>query len=300
MDHMTDVDIEHLQTWVGRRRVSEEILSPTPARALAATLDHDRLPDDGDPLPPLWHWIYFTPLAPQSELGRDGHPRLGGFMPPIPFPRRMWAGGRLTFPAPLRIGERAQRETEILKVNLKSGQQGALLFVTLRHRLSVAGGLAVEEEQDIVYREPTGQKASAEAPETAAKEAQKPDQKPAPALWRDPVHPSPTLLFRYSALTFNAHRIHYDLPYAQDVEGYPGLVVHGPLTATLLADRLAAHVLAGNTGGRLSFFSYRGQRPLFAGADFTLCGNKDGAAYKLWAETPDGAVAMSATATVEE
>jgi 3-methylfumaryl-CoA hydratase len=295
---VADIDIEHLQTWVGRRQTSEETLSPTPARALAATLDHERFPDSGDPLPPLWHWIYFTPLAPQSELGADGHPKLGVFMPPIPFPRRMWAGGRLTFLAPFRIGERAQRETELLKVSLKSGQQGALLFVTLRHRLSTSGGLAIEEEQDIVYREPTDQKTSTAAPETAAKSDQKShqklDQKPAPALWRDPVHPSPTLLFRYSALTFNAHRIHYDLPYARDVEGYPGLVVHGPLTATLLADRLAAHV-----GGRLTSFSFRGQRPLFAGVDFTLCGDKDGDAYKLWAETPDGAVAMSATATVE-
>lgn len=286
---MAEVDIQHLQTWVGRRQTSEETLAPTPARALAATLDHGRLPDVGDPLPPLWHWLYFTPLAPQSELGADGHPKLGSFMPPIPFPRRMWAGGRLIFLAPLLIGARAQRETEILKVSLKSGQQGALLFVTLRHRVTSDRGLAIEEEQDIVYREPGDAPSAPAAPVGEAARA--------PALWRDFARPEPTLLFRYSALTFNAHRIHYDLPYARDVEGYPGLVVHGPLTATLLADRLAAHVR-----GRLASFSFRGQRPLFSGTPFALCGDRDreqAESYRLWAETPEGAVAMSATASVE-
>jgi len=287
---MTEIDIDHLQGWVGRKQSVEDTIARNPAAALAATLDHKQLPRSGDPLPPLWHWVYFTPLALQSELGGDGHPRLGGFMPPVPLPRRMWAGGRLRFLSDIRIGDVVAKETEITKVTLKSGQQGALVFVTVRHRLSTKAGVALEEDQDIVYREPTPPKPAGTgklaAPATGAPAARE------PALWRDPIEPDPTLLFRYSALTFNAHRIHYDQPYARYVEGYPGLVVHGPLIATLLADRMLAHV-----PGTLSEFSFRAQKPLFVDAPFNVCGQSDGAgSYNLWAESPDGSKAMTATA----
>lgn len=208
-------------------------------------------------------------------------------MPPVPLPRRMWAGGRLRFLAPLRLGETVRRETEILKVSLKTGRQGALVVVTLRHTLSGKRGVAIEEEQDLVYRESGG-----EAPPAP------PPASPQVASWRDEAIPDPALLFRYSALTFNAHRIHYDAAYATGVEGYPGLVVHGPLTATLLADRLAAHF-----EGPLTAFSFRGVRPLFVGAPVALCGrpqNGGPGVFELWAETPEGAVAMSATASVTQ
>lgn len=283
---MPDIDIQHLQTWIGRKEKVVETIARHPAAALAATLDRETLPRPGDPLPPLWHWIYFTPLARQSQIAADGHPRLGGFMPPVPLPRRMWAGGRLRFPGAIQIGEEVSKETEISKVSLKSGQQGALVFITLTHRLSTKRGLAIEEEQDIVYREPS----PAAGPTTAAPQAPAAAQ---PALWRDPVTTDPVLLFRYSALTFNAHRIHYDLPYAREEEGYPGLVVHGPLTATLLAERLLSHV-----PGRLEEFSFRGQKPLFAGNPLAICGRAEGEAHALWAEGPDGAAAMAATARI--
>lgn len=283
---MTAIDIDALQAWVGRRQHVEDVLAPRPAAALAATLDHPRLPEAGDTLPPLWHWIYFTPCTRQGDLGPDGHARRGGFMPPIPLPRRMWAGGRLRFLAPLRLGEQVRRDTEILRIALKAGQQGALVIVTLKHTVSGERGLAIEEEQDLVYREP-GREVMAATPATTAMP---------PASWRDAVVPDPVLLFRYSALTFNAHRIHYDAPYATMVEGYPGLVVHGPLTATLLAERLGARHQS-----RLTSFSFRGLRPLFAGAPMTLCGRlreEKAGDVDLWAETPEGAVAMSATASM--
>ncbi len=285
------IDIEHLKTWIGRKQEIEDVLARNPAAAMAATLDHEQLPSAGDSIGPLWHWAYFTPLNRQSELSTDGHPRLGGFLPPIPLPRRMWAGGRLAFHAPLRIGDTVRKVTEIVDVTHKSGRQGDLVFLTLRHTLSSGDAIAIEEEQDIVYREPspvtTAAPAGAVTPqETVIERVQ----------WRDACLPTPTLLMRYSALTFNAHRIHYDLPYAREEEGYPGLVVHGPLIATLLADRLMAHV-----PGRLDAFSFRGVKPLFAGQTFHLCGRQeDDGSYALWAEDLDGFKTMTATASVQE
>lgn len=284
---MTAIDIEHLRGWIGRSETQRQQIAAEPAAALAATLDHDRGPASGEALPPLWHWIYFTPRARQSDLGVDGHPKLGGFMPPVPLPRRMWAGGRLVFNAPILIGDYVERTSEIIGVEGKQGSQGDLVFVTVAHRLSTPRGLAIEEEQDLVYRAPGGPISMPAAHSPA---------EPAPAAWRDPAVPGPALLFRYSALTFNAHRIHYDLPYAREEEGYPGLVVQGPLTATLLADRLAAHVR-----GRLARFAFRGRAPLFAGSPMSLCGQPGEAPgdYALWAEGPDGGPAMTADATVE-
>jgi 3-methylfumaryl-CoA hydratase len=287
---MTEINIEHLKTWIGRKQQFRDVICLNPAAALAATLDHDEAPRYGDPLRPLWHWVYFTPLARQSKLGTDGHPRLGGFMPPVPLPRRMWAGGRLRFLAAIRVGDDVVKETEIVNVAHKPGRKGDLVFVALRHRLSTPHGLAIEEEQDIVYREPfSGPPAAATEAPTAGPERAK------SALWRVPFEADAKLLFRYSALTFNAHRIHYDAPYAKNEEGYLDLVVHGPLTATLLVDRLLV-----NAPGRLTEFAFRGQSPLFAGKIFYLCGESgDRAHFDLWAEAPDGQTAMSATARVE-
>ncbi|MCB1396669.1 MAG: MaoC family dehydratase N-terminal domain-containing protein [Rhodobacteraceae bacterium] len=267
--------------WIGRHEIRTDTLSAAHCARVAALFDHTTAPALGDPLPPLWHWCFFTPDAPQAQMGADGHPKLGDFLPPIPQPRRMWAGGRLRFLRPLRVGELVTRETEILSITEKTGRQGALVFVTLRHQLSGAEGLAIEEEQDIVYRSPSTTQRPAPGD-------------PAPAEWRDPVTPDPVMLFRYSALTFNAHRIHYDLPYATGEEGYPALVVHGPLTATLLMAAALRH-----TGRRPTGFTFRGLAPLFADAPFALCGTQTGDGATLWAEGPGGYTAMSATFTSE-
>lgn len=285
---MNQTTVPDLQDWVGRRETLQDVISLAPAAGLAATLDHQELFALGDELPPLWHWIYFKPQARQSLLGLDGHPVLGEFMPPIPLPRRMWAGGRLKFLKPLRIGDDVERTTEIAKIESKEGQQGALIFVTLRHSLCTPRGPAIEEEQDLVYRAPS----KAEAAPVGSKV----QTDLAPAQWRDTINPDPRLLFRYSALTFNTHRIHFDLAYAQQQEGYPGLVVQGPLLATLLVDRLRTHV-----PGRLCHFTFRGRSPLYAGAPFHLCGQPVGAdgEYALWTEGPEGKIATSATATIE-
>lgn len=275
---MTAIDINHLRKWVGRTEETRDVIAPAHAARMAALLNRPA-PATGDALPPLWHWAFFTPGTPQSEIGADGHPKLGGFMPPVPLPRRMWAGGRLSFHAPLRIGDEATRRTEIISVTEKSGRQGALVFLTLKHCISNAAGLAIEEEQDIVYREPSTTRQPAPVAEIGA------------ADWRDPVDANPVLLFRYSAVTFNGHRIHYDLPYATGEEGYPGLVVHGPLTATLLMQGFIDH-----TGTLPRSFSFRGQAPLFAGGQMQICGRPSEGGHDLWAEGPGGYIAMSARA----
>jgi 3-methylfumaryl-CoA hydratase len=277
------IDIDHLRKWLGRTEIATEHLIVSRADKLAATLDRTDRPGEGQPLPPLWHWLYFTPHAAQSELGADGHPRRGGFLPPVPLPQRMWAGGRLTFHHPLRLGETVTRKSEILAISEKSGARGALVFVTLRHSLADAAGLAIEEEQDIVYREAasTARPAALNAPLAAAD-------------WRRAYPTDPTLLFRYSAVTFNGHRIHYDLPYATQVEGYSGLVVQGPLTATLLLDTYLRE-----TGQSARTYSFRGQAPLFGDDTIRLCGRRTGEGGDLWAEGPGGYLAMSAKVTGE-
>jgi 3-methylfumaryl-CoA hydratase len=283
---MSASDVDLLRQWIGRTERQEDVVTADRAAALAATLDRPAAPVLGDSPPALWHWAYFTPKAPLSALGRDGHPRLGDFMPPISLPRRMWVGGRLRFLAPLRVGDHAVRTTEIRDVTAKSGASGALVFVTLRHEIATDAGLAIVEEQDLVYREPATASAPASAPPAPAD--------PAPADWRDPLAPGPVQLFRYSAVTFNAHRIHYDAPYAREAEGYPGLVVQGPLTATLLAEGVARR-----TATPLADFSFRAVQPLFAYQPMAVCGKVTAAGcYDLWAETPAGRPAMTATATI--
>lgn len=278
-----------LQDWVGEERTRHEVLAPFPARGMAALLD--RSPEafgPGTPLPPCWHWLYFRDTVPQSELGPDGHERRGAFLPPVSLPRRMWAGGKIRFSRPLRIGQPAERRSMILSVEEKRGSTGRLVFVTLGHELVSPRGTAVEEEQVLVYRE-----------ERRADEPRRPGEELSrePA-WREELVPDPVLLFRYSALTFNAHRIHYDHPYATGSEGYPERLVHAPLTATLVADAAVRR-----ESSALGRFEYRATSPLFCGEEMTLAGwTADGPGPEadsdlvLRAVDPRGNVAMKARA----
>ncbi len=255
--------------WIGRTETVTDVLEPSRTNALCAALGNAVQLEAGAVLPALHHWLYFWTVHPPPGLGPDGHPAKGGFLPPVPLPRRMWAGGRLSFLSPLRLGERIARTSTILKVEEKSGKSGPLVFVTVEHRLANARGEAIVEEQDLVYRA-----ASASGPPLPASGGAAPD-----APWRDDVMPDPVLLFRYSALTMNGHRIHYDRPYAMNEEAYPALVVHGPLQATLLAG-LAVRRLE----RPLSRFEFRGQSPAFDGVTLHVCGQADGEGASLWSE----------------
>ncbi len=271
-----------LSRWVGKSEEASDRLAVKQARLMQTTMDQEASLAAGDPLPPLWHWIYFPIEVPLSGLGRDGHPRLGGFLPPVALPRRMWAGGRLSFLGPLPLGEAVVKRSTIKAVAPKEGRSGPLCFITVEHSYAVGGATALVEEHDIVYREDP----SPDAPKP------KPAAPPQGGEWRESVTPSPVQLFRYSALTFNGHRIHYDRDYCREVEGYPGLVFHGPLTGTLLAD------LAARRGGRaLKTFSFRAVSPLFDSPAFIIDGKSEGEGAQLWAETPEGNLAMTAEAT---
>ena len=279
-----------LSAWVGRTEDRADLLACAPAQGLAATLDRD---DGayavGTELPPLWHWLYFLPMARQSELGPDGHPKRGGFLPPVPLPRRMWAGSRLDWHAPLRLGETVTRHSRIVSVEQKSGRSGALVFVCVRHEYANAQGVALTEEHDIVYRDLPAPGAPAAAPVSAPQ--------PAPVGgWMRTIVPDDVLLFRYSALTFNGHRIHYDRRYVTEVEGYPGLIVHGPLCATLMVDLVRRQLPA----ARLAHFSFKAVAPVFDIAPFAVCGQPeaDGKTIKLWVQHDDGSLAMTGTATL--
>jgi len=278
-----------LTAWIGRTETLHDTLHPTPVAALHATFDHpDALVEVGTPLPPLWHWLYFLPLHRQSEIGPDGHARRGGFLPPVPLPRRMWAGSQLQWLAPIRVGDQVSRTSTIADVSTKTGRTGALVFVKVRHevRCNGAAGPALVEFHDIVYRE-----------------AQRPDDVPPPpqaaptdAAWRRELVPDDVLLFRYSALTFNGHRIHYDRRYVTEVEGYPGLVVHGPLIATLLLDLLQRE----RPDARVTGFQFKALRPTFDGRPMSVNGqpSADGRSVRLWASDHEGWLTMDATVTL--
>lgn len=272
-----------LTDWIGAQEDREETIALLPVQRVLAMLDED--PQSialGDPLPPLWQWFFFLPLAPQSELGTDGHPKRGGFLPPVPLPRRMFAGARMTIHRPLTLGEPATRSGTVLKVSEKTGGSGRLVFVTVRYAFHQGGDLCLTEEQDIVYREPG---AAVPAPPVTTFPA-------APeGAWSRLVPPDPRLLFRFSALTFNAHRIHYDRPYAMTEEGYPGLVVHGPLTAVLLMELVRAH-----SGRPVTGFNFRGRAPLFDLAPFRIMAMPGDDTIAMEAHGPDGTLAMTATA----
>ncbi len=273
--------------WIGRTETLRDRVTEAPVAAMTATLDDGNpSPGPGGVLPPLWHWLYFVPRPLRSEIGPDGHAARGGFLPPVALPRRMWAGGRLEWHDPLRIGDAVQRVSRVEDVSHKSGKTGDLVFVCVGHTVSTARGLALTEEHDIVYRDVPQAGSAMPPPPTAASDE----------VWSTRIVPDDVLLFRYSALTFNAHRIHYDRRYVTEVEGYPGLVVHGPLIATMLVELLRSRM----PDATLGRFAFRAVSPLFDIAPFDLCGrpSDDGRSVALWARNVDGGLAMQATATL--
>lgn len=270
-----------LSTWIGRTEEIHDHLSQNLVTRIAATFS-EPTPQAGEPLPALWQWCFFQPAVEEIGLGADGHPARGGFLPPADNRNRMWAGGRVEFHTPLKVDAAATRKSTILNVQEKQGKTGSLLFVTVQHDYLQDGQLAIREEQDIVYREPTPPKLAGSAPLPTGE-------------WQESVTPTPTLLFRYSAVTFNGHRIHYDWPYVTEAEGYPGLVVHGPLMATL---NLRAFCRA-NPEARVRHFAYRGVRPLIAPHPFEVGGRvvASGKA-ELWTGNAEG-VAQQAEVTFD-
>ena len=264
---------------------------------MRATLDQPWFDDlrIGAPLPCAWHWIFFLEAAPGRALGRDGHPLRGDFLPPVALPRRMWAGGRLEFAAPICIGEELRRVSTVADIARKTGRSGELCFVTVRHQFFSGSRLKMTEQLDIVYREDS-------APGAPGGEDSPPVAPASPSPTVDTttgiidsadtvarITPTPVMLFRYSALTFNSHRIHYDADYCRQVEGFPGPVVHGALTATFLAGLAAQH-----SGALPRRFAYRALRPLYAGAPVTLSARQQGGGLQLQAADARGRLAMTA------
>lgn len=274
---MTDID--RLKTWIGRSEEAEDHADAGCIAELAATLDHETPPWEAGVAPPLTHWLWFHTHVRQSGLGPDGHPRRGGFLPPVELPRRMWAGSRIRYLAPVPIGSALKQVSTIKRVDAKSGKSGAMIFVTVSHEIFADGTRAIVDEQDIVYREAAKSDA---VPVPAQPDTRKSD------ITRT-IHPDPVLLFRYSALIFNGHRIHYDRDYCREVEGYPGLVVHGPLIATLLMD----HFLRAHPGTRVARYTFRAQRPLFDTAPFDLCLTERPGGAEIWARNQAGEVAVT-------
>jgi 3-methylfumaryl-CoA hydratase len=278
----TALDLDHLREWVGREREDEDVASLRHARLMAATVGRPGPAlEAGEAMPPLWHWIYFLEGVPAAELGPDGHPARGGFLPPVPLANRLWAGGRVDFDAPLPLGAPMRRHSRILSVEAKHGRSGPLVFVTVRHEVSANGERCIAEEHDIVYRDPPPPGSGASPP----------GENPAPGAIRRAIEPDTTLLFPYSALTFNGHRIHYDLDYCRRVEGYANLVIHGPLVATLLAG--FAQEMA---GASLRRFEYRAVKPAILGTTLTLEANREGERVDAWCRLAEGGVSMRASA----
>lgn len=282
---MTDtLDIDHLKQWIGRTDEQSDVITAQLVKGLRATLFLDiGTPNTGDAAPFTTHWCLAQPVAAMDKLGPDGHPARGGFLPPVPLPRRMWAGGEVQFIAPLQVGDEVTRSSKILDVNVKTGSTGTLCFVNVEHVITTPRGVAIRERQDIVYRDmPTSMAPPAPAP-----------KEPLSAKHRETHFADPVLLFRYSALTFNGHRIHYDRDYVTKVEFYPGLVFHGPLQAALLVE-FSAKLKGGKAPTK---FSYRGVSPLFDGADFTVNANETADGLEVWTANDKGAPTMKATAS---
>lgn len=280
-------ELDALKEWIGRTEAAVDHVTVPAVHRLSATLDRDDpMPQPGDALPIGWHSILFPRVVRHSQIGRDGHPQRGDFLPPVPLPRRMFAGKRITFHAPLRVGDEVRRESRIDSVTPKQGRSGQMVFVTVRTDIHSPRGLAISEEQDIVYRgEP-----DANAPKPA------PQGAPGRSVWSRAVTPDPVLLFRYSALTFNGHRIHYDHPYVTQLEGYPDLVMNGGLTTLLVFELARTHAST-----PLSYIASRNVRPLFVNRTFTVCGepSADNKTAKLWVVDDEGALALSAEAEFE-
>ena len=278
----------NLQDWTGRTEVLHDTVTATPYAALTATLDQADLtrPAPGTPLPCLWHWLYFLPLSAQSDIGPDGHAKRGGFMPPVPLPRRMWAGSDFEFHEQILTGDQLERTSTIAQVTEKSGRSGSLIFVKVRHEIRRNGSanVALTEHHNIVYR-------AAPTPEDATPA---PQAAPVQSAWQRSIVPTDVLLFRYSALTFNGHRIHYDRKYVTEVEGYLGLVVHGPLIATLLMDLLRRQM----PDAQVLKFEFKAVRPTFDIHPFSIHGQPslDGKTVHLWGRDHEGWLTMDSTA----
>ncbi len=282
---MINIDLNHLNQWLGNEEVVEAVISSQTANLMNAALNREPTFKAGDELPPAWHWLYFHDAVRADGLGVEGHAKLGGFMPPVSFggdvpPRRMWAGGTLHFEQPIYLGDHAVKRSRVKSITPKQGRSGQLCFVIVEHEITVAGRRCLLEEQTIVYREP----AKAGSKPIKAKAA------PSDASFSATYTPDPILLFRYSALTFNGHRIHYDVDFCREYEGYPNLVVHGPLIATLLLD-LFYHQYPNQ---QLTRFDYQARSPLFNPHPFTINGKADGKRGEAWASNHEGGLAMKA------
>jgi len=278
------LDIEHLRQWIGHTQEATDIVTAQLVKALRATLFQEvGEPKPGDAAPFTVHWCLAQPVAPMSMLGADGHPARGGFLPPVPLPRRMWAGGEIEFFDVLRVGDESTRTSRIADVTVKTGSTGVLCFVAVEHTVTSPRGVAIRERQDIVYRETTSAQTAAPA---------KAPRSPPQAQHRETHMSDPVLLFRYSALTFNGHRIHYDRDYVTKVEGYPGLVFHGPLQAALIIGT-AARLREGKPPKK---FTYRGVQPLFEGSEFSINANDTAAGMELWTANAEGQPTMKGTA----
>jgi len=287
-----------LQAWTGRSETLDDVVTATPYAALSATLDwpvatgahqlNAGRPAAGTALPYLWHWLYFLPIYPQSEIGEDGHAKRGGFLPPVPLPRRMWAGSDFEFHEPLLVGDELSRTSTIVEIKEKSGRTGSLIFVKVRHEIRRNGAqtVALTEHHNIVYRDAPKPGDITPPPQTT----------PAECAWQRNMVPDDVLLFRYSALTFNGHRIHYDRKYVTEVEGYPGLIVHGPLIATLLMDLLRRQ----KPDAQVARFEFKAVRPTFDIHPFSVHGqpSDDGKTVRLWGRDHEGWLTMDATATL--
>lgn len=286
---MTTIDAAGLRRHIGTRLVEEDVATEAPLKAIAATFDRTEEPARaGEAVPPGWHIGYFLSMARTGALAADGLQRGAGVLPKVPLPRRMYAGARLTFHAPILVGDALRRETELTDVQIREGATGTLIITTQTRRISTPRGLAVSEEYDTVFRE--------EARPGDKSATPKREEAPAGLPWRRTVKPDPVVLFRFSAITFNPHRIHYDRAYAMEVEGYPGLVVHGPFTQACLMD----FVRDQNPDRSMRTFNMRARAPLFDTAPFDLVGRptEGGRACEVWAVTPSGTVAMQASATL--
>jgi 3-methylfumaryl-CoA hydratase len=277
------IDLGHLRQWIGRTEEKTDVVTAQLVKGLRATLFMEiGAPKPGDAAPFTAHWCLAQPVYPMSELGPDGHPTRGGFLPPVPLPRRMWAGGELEFFEPLRVGDEMTRTSRISDVTMKTGSTGALCFVSVEHLITTPRGIAIRERQDIVYRDMSPSAAPA-----------KPAAAPPSAQHRESHMADPVLLFRYSALTFNGHRIHYDRDYVTKVEGYPGLIFHGPMQAAFIVE-LAAKLHGGKAPKK---FSYRGVQPLFEGGEFSVNANKTDNGMELWTANSAGQPTMKANAS---
>ena len=284
---MDSIDIDYLRKWIGKSESAIDQVTPVPIKALQATLNRQEIVcRSGDYLPPMWHILYFLPISRQSDLSPNGHPHMGDFMPPVSLPRRMYAGGRMQFHQPLQVGDRITRNSTVTDVSFKQGRTGPLVFLKITHEISNDKGIAITEEQDIVYRQEPDPGAPAPSYQSA----------PQGGEWQREMQAGPVMLFRFSALTFNGHRIHYDYPYTTVVEAYPGLVVHGPLLAILLLELLHQQL----PGPQLLEFHFQALKPVFAGEQFFLCGAPvpDRRLMNMWISDNEGHLCLQAAATL--